>query len=54
MLYSDDVNLLGDGMNITKNRNFDTSKEVGPEVYEEKKTKYMLMFYHQTGRKVIT
>jgi hypothetical protein len=49
LVYTDDVNLLGDNIDTTKKNTgifSDTSKEVGPEVNAEK-TKYMLLSPHQ-------
>jgi hypothetical protein len=49
LIYADDVNLLGDNIDII-NKNtrtlIDASKEVGLEVNAEK-TKYMLLSHHQ-------
>jgi hypothetical protein len=51
LVYADDVNLLGEKINITKKNAealLDASKEIGLEVNSEK-TKYMLMSRHQTA-----
>jgi hypothetical protein len=48
LVYSDDVNLLGDNINTLKKNTetlIDASKEVGLEVNAEK-TKYMLLSHH--------
>jgi hypothetical protein len=51
LVYADDVNLLGENINII-NKNaealLDVSKEIGLEVNSEK-TKYMFMSRHQTA-----
>jgi sorting nexin-29 len=50
LIYADDVNLLGDNINIIKKNAealLDASKETGLEVNSEK-TKYMFMSRHQT------
>jgi sorting nexin-29 len=49
--YADDINLLGENINITKKNAealLDASKEIGLEVNSEK-TKYMFMSRHQTA-----
>jgi hypothetical protein len=50
LVYVDDVNLLGENINIKKNAEalLDASKEIGLEVISEK-TKYMFMSRHQTA-----
>jgi hypothetical protein len=51
LVYVDDVNLLGENVNIIKKNAealLDASKEIGLEVNSEK-TKYMLMSRHQTA-----
>jgi hypothetical protein len=51
LIYADDVNLLGENINITKKNAetlLDASKEIGLEVNSEK-TKYMFMIRHQTA-----
>jgi ribosomal protein S2 len=50
-VYADDVNLLGENINIIKKNAvavLDASKEIGLEVNSEK-TKYMFMSHHQTA-----
>jgi hypothetical protein len=50
VIYADDVNLLGENINIIKKKAealLDASKEIGLEVNSEK-TKYMFMSRHQT------
>jgi hypothetical protein len=51
LVYADDVNLLGDNINIIK-KNAETllyaGKETGLEVNSEK-TKYMFVSHHQTA-----
>jgi hypothetical protein len=47
LAYADDVNILGENIDtIQRNKEVDTSKEVGLEVNPEK-TKYMLMLRYQ-------
>jgi hypothetical protein len=49
LAYADDVNLLGDNINVINENTgtvIDASKEVGVEV-NAKNTKYMLMPHHQ-------
>jgi hypothetical protein len=51
LVYADDINLLGENINIIqKNAEalLDASKEIGLEVNSEK-TKYMFMSRHQTA-----
>jgi hypothetical protein len=51
MVYADDMNLLGDSIDIMKKNTeslIDASKEVGLEVYVEK-TKYILLSRHQNA-----
>jgi hypothetical protein len=51
LLYADDINLLGENINIIKKNAespLDASKEIGLEVNSEK-TKYMFMSRHQTA-----
>jgi hypothetical protein len=50
LVYTDDVNLLGENINIKKNAEalMDASKEIGLEVNSEK-TKYIFMSRHQTA-----
>jgi hypothetical protein len=51
LVYADDVNLLGENINIVKKNAetlLDAGKEIGLEVNSEK-TKYMLMSRHQTA-----
>jgi hypothetical protein len=54
LIYTDDVNLLGDSINtIKKNREtlLEASSDVGLEIYVEK-TKYMIMSCHpNSGQK---
>jgi hypothetical protein len=55
LVYADDVNLLGENINITKKNSealFDASKEIGLEVNSEI-TKYMFMSRHQTAGRLI-
>jgi hypothetical protein len=49
LVYADDVNLLGDNINIIISYLLDASKEIGLKVNEEK-TKYMFMSRQQTTR----
>jgi hypothetical protein len=52
LVYADDVNLLGDNIDIIKRNTqtlIDASKQVGLEVKTEK-TKYMLLSRHQNVR----
>jgi hypothetical protein len=51
LVCADDVNLLGENINITKKNTktpLDASERTGPEVNAEK-TKYMHMSRHQTA-----
>jgi hypothetical protein len=50
LVYADDINLLGENINIKKNAEavFNASKEIGLEVNSEK-TNYMFMSRHQTA-----
>jgi uncharacterized protein YabE (DUF348 family) len=51
LVYADDVNLLSDDIDTTKENTqtlIDTSKEVGLKVNTEK-TKYMFLSHHQNG-----
>jgi hypothetical protein len=51
LVYADNVNLLGDNINIIKKNAealLDASKEIGMKVNSEK-TKYMFMSRHQTA-----
>jgi hypothetical protein len=48
LTHADDVNLLGDNIDTMK-KNKGTLILVGIEVYA-KKTKYMLLYQHQTAR----
>jgi hypothetical protein len=51
LVYADDVNLLGENINIIKKYAealFEASKKIGLEVNSEK-TKYMFMSRHQTA-----
>jgi hypothetical protein len=51
LVYADDINLLGDSMNTTKEKTeilLETSKDVGLEINTEK-TKYMIVSYHQNS-----
>jgi hypothetical protein len=48
LVYADDFNLLGDSMNIIKEKTqslLGASRDVGLEINAEK-TKYMIMFHH--------
>jgi hypothetical protein len=50
LAYADDVNLLGDNIDIIKKNTgtlIDASKEVGLEINVEENTKYMLLSRHQ-------
>jgi uncharacterized protein YbcV (DUF1398 family) len=52
LVYADNVNLLGDNIDIIKKNTetlVDASKEVGVEVNAEK-NKYMLLSHHQNER----
>jgi hypothetical protein len=56
LVYADNVNLLGDNINIIKENTqtlIDASKEVGLEVNTEK-TKYMLLSRHQNAGQIMT
>jgi hypothetical protein len=51
LVYADDINLLGENINIIKKNAealLDARKEIGLEVNSEK-TKYMFMSHHQTA-----
>jgi hypothetical protein len=48
LVYGDDVNLLGENINIIKKNALDASKKTGLEENSEK-TKCMFMYRHQTA-----
>jgi hypothetical protein len=51
LVYADDVNLLGDSKNVTKENNerlLEASGDVGLQIISEK-TKYMIMPRHQNS-----
>jgi hypothetical protein len=52
LVYADDINLLGDGINIVKENTealLEAGRDIGLEINAEK-TKYMIMSRHQNSR----